>query len=483
MSVPREEPREAGTTEAATASSVGAGSGLSLGATLFLTLAGAVGAGLGALLFALIERGAETPLRDIHERFPWLPPLVIPGALLLVLWLRDRYFRGTDGTGIPQAIAALRLGPGKERDTLLSLRVAGGKILLTAIGLVSFLSIGREGPSVQLGACCMHAIARLRAVPAHLANRGLVLAGGAAGIAAAFNAPVAGIVFSFEEIGRSFDKRTMPVIVRTVVIACVVCAVGLGNDYFYGDLDTGRSPLLLEGWRPWIAVLLVGAAGGLLGGGFSRLLLICMPTVSRWIRRRKVLAALGIGLAIAAIGLVSDGQSYGSGFGQARALLVEGSPAYAETLDSETRAEWSEIRGEVGPLYPLFRAAATFLVLLTAIPGGLFDPSFSVGAGLGAAAFPLLSWTGIGLQAVLLLFIASYFSGVVQSPMTSFVILLEMTGVLLFSLPLAAAAIVAYAASRLVCPTPLYEALAENFLRRSGTNEPGSGGPETGKGC
>jgi len=436
------------------------------GNLLFLTIAGAIGAGIGALVFGLIERAADTPLRVIHENVPWVPPLVIPAMLFLILWLRDRYFVGTDGTGIPQTIAALRLGAGKERDRLLSLRVAGGKILLTAMGLVSFLSIGREGPSVQLGACCMHSLSRLRGMPRHIVDRGLILAGGAAGIAAAFNAPIAGIVFAFEEIGRSFDKRNLAVIVRTVVLACVVCVIGMGNGYFYGDLDAGRSPLLIEGWKPWIAVLLIGVVGGGLGGSFSRLLLLVMPHVSRWIKRRKLLTALAIGGLIAAIGILSDGQSYGSGYAQARALLTEGSPAYFETLPVDVQEELLHLREGITPLYPAFRASASFLVLTTAIPGGLFDPSFSVGAGLGATTYPWLAWTGADLQAVLLLFIAAYFSGVVQSPMTSFIILLEMTGVLLFSLPLAAAALIGYAVSRLICKNALYEALAENFISR-----------------
>jgi len=433
---------------------------------LFLTIIGAVGAGLGALVFALIEKTADTPLRIIHEYYPWIPPLVIPSMLLLILWLRDRYFQGTDGTGIPQTIAALRLGPGEERDRLLSLRVAAGKVLLTAMGLVSFLSIGREGPSVQLGACFMHTLSRIRGVPRHLVDRGLILAGGAAGIAAAFNAPIAGIVFALEEIGRSFDKRNMTVIVRTVVIATVLCVIGMGNSYFYGNLDEAQSPLLFEGWRPWMAVLIIGGIGGFLGGGFSRLLLLFMPRVSQLIRSHKVITALSIGAVIAVIGLVSDGQTYGSGYAQARALLTEGSPAYFETLTAETQEELLEIREDLTPLYPLYRAMASFLVLLTAIPGGLFDPSFSIGAGLGSVTYPLLAWTGIDAQGVLLLFIAAYFAGVVQSPMTAFIILLEMTGVLLFSLPLAAAAITAYAASRIICKVALYEALAQNFIHR-----------------
>ncbi len=433
---------------------------------LFLTVAGAIGAGIGALVFGLVERAADTPLRVIHQTYPWLPPLVIPSMLFLILWLRDRFFVGTDGTGIPQTIAALQIGPGEQRDRLLSMRVAGGKILLTALGLVSFLSIGREGPSVQLGACCMHSLSRLRGVPRHLVDRGLILAGGAAGIAAAFNAPIAGIVFAMEEIGRSFDKRNLAVIVRTVILACVICAIGMGDGYFYGELDKGRSPMLIEGWKPWIAVLLIGIAGGFLGGGFSRLLLIVMPFVSRLIRRNRLGAAIGIGGLIAAIGILSDGQSYGSGYAQAKVLLAEGSPAYFDSLPSDLQEELLTIREGITPLYPAFRASASFLVLTTAIPGGLFDPSFSVGAGLGSTAYPWLAWTGADLQAVLLLFIAAYFAGVVQSPMTSFIILLEMTGVLLFSLPLAAAALTGYAVSKWICPRALYEALAENFIHR-----------------
>jgi len=433
---------------------------------LFLTIAGAIGAGVGAMVFGLIERSADTPLRFIHENYPWVPPLVIPAMLFLILWLRDRFFVGTDGTGIPQTIAALRLGPGKERDQLLSMRVAGGKILLTALGLVSFLSIGREGPSVQLGACIMHSLSRLRGVPSYLVDRGLILAGGAAGIAAAFNAPIAGIVFAFEEIGRSFDKRNLAVIVRTVILACVVCAIGMGNGYFYGELDEGRSPMLFVGWKPWIAVILIGAVGGLLGGVFSRLLLFTMPHVSRLIKKRKLIAAILIGGLIAVIGVVSDGQSYGSGYAQAKVLLAEGSPVFFETLPEDVQTDLRELREGITPLYPAFRASASFLVLTTAIPGGLFDPSFSVGAGLGATTYPWLAWTGADLQAVILLFIAAYFSGVVQSPMTSFIILLEMTGVLLFSLPLAGAAVIGYAVSKLICKDALYEALAENFVAR-----------------
>jgi H+/Cl- antiporter ClcA len=126
---------------------------------------------------------------------------------------------------------------------------------------------------------------------------------------------------------------------------------------------------------------------------------------------------------------------------------------------------------KIGPSYPLQRAAASMLVLLTGIPGGLFDPSFSVGAGLGQATAGLFVWSGASLQGLILLWIVAYFSGVAQSPMTSFIIVIEITGAIAFTLPLGVAAILAYEVSRRVCPVALYEALAQNFLR-SGPEDP-----------
>ncbi len=440
---------------------------------LVAALIGAVFAGLGALYFALVEDRANELSAVVWTFSPWAFFVIMPLGLGLILYLRDNFFQGTDGTGIPQTIAALKLGPGRERDQLLSLRVAFGKLVLTTMGLFSFLSIGREGPSVQLGACFMHLVSRWAKFPAHLVNRGLILGGGAAGIAAAFNAPIAGIVFTCEEIGRSFEKENMGTLVRTVLVACLVTMVFLGNYFFYGQLDGGLLPREFLQPGPWIAVVLIGLAGGFLGGLFSSLLLWLMPMVSRQIRLRFWVIALVFGLLSAALAVGSGGLTLGSGYDAARALVVQGSPEYLATLPADEQAAIAALEPTIGPEYPFMRAAASLLVLLTGIPGGLFDPSFSVGAGLGKISAPWLAWTGVSFQAVVLLFIVAYFSGVVQSPMTSFIILVEMTGMVAFTLPLAAAAIIAYEASRRVCPVALYEALAENFLRREDSPSPG----------
>lgn len=422
--------------------------------------------GAGALFFVFADRGATSFSSWLWASAPWAVFVLMPLGLLVILWLRDRVFPWTDGTGIPQTIAALEKGPGELRDRLFSSRVAAGKVLLTTLGLFSLFSIGREGPSVQLGACFMHWAGRWARFPAHLAARGLIMAGGAAGIAAAFNTPIAGLVFAFEEIGRGFDKRNLGVIVRTVMLACVFCAVFLGNYYSFGPIDVGRIlPLEFLSPGPWVAVLLVGVAGGLLGGLFAKLLLLLVPHVSRLMRKNLAPVALVIGLACALLAWISNGATLGTGHDAARALVVQHSPEYLATLPADEAAALEAKRESVGPWYALQRALACLLVVLTGIPGGLFDPSFSVGAGLGQATADWFAWSGASPQGLVLLWIVAYFCGVVQSPVTSFIIVIEMTGAIAFTLPLGVAAILAYEVSRRVCPVSLYEKLASDFLR------------------
>ena len=443
---------------------------------ILASLVGAVMAGVGALFFIFADRGATSFSAWLWSSAPWAVFLLMPLGLLLILWLRDHVFPWTDGTGIPQTIAALEKGPGELRDRMFSPRVATGKAVLTALGLFSLFSIGREGPSVQLGACFMHWAGRWVRFPVQLAERGLIMAGGAAGIAAAFNAPVAGLVFAFEEIGRCFDKRNLGIIIRTVMVACLVCLVFLGNYYSFGQVDFGRSlPLEFLSPGPWVAVLIVGVVGGLLGGLFAKVLLLLVPKVTRLMRSHFVPVAVVIGLACAALAWFSNGATLGTGHDAARALVLQGSPEYLATLPTEEVAALEATRDNLGPWYALQRAAASMLVLLTGIPGGLFDPSFSVGAGLGQATAGWFAWSGASLQGLILLWIVAYFSGVVQSPMTSFIIVIEMTGAIAFTLPLGVASIVAYEVSRRVCPVALYEALAQNFLRSGPEDLPGRG--------
>jgi H+/Cl- antiporter ClcA len=275
-------------------------------------------------------------------------------------------------------------------------------------------------------------------------EKGLVLAGGAAGVAAAFNTPLAGVVFAIEEMSRSFEHRTSGTILTAVIVAGVTSLAFLGNYAYFGHTSAS-----LDLNRGWIAVLVCGVAGGLLGGLFSRILIASargLPgRLGGLARARPVLFAALCGLALAVIGIASGDTSYGTGYYEARQLL-EGTGHLPET-------------------YGLFKMLATIVSYVSGIPGGIFAPSLAVGAGFGANLAALMPYASP--SAIIVLGMVAYFAGVVQAPITAFVIVMEMTDNHTMVLPLMAASLLASATSRLVCSKPLYKALAEGFLKRA----------------
>ncbi len=402
-------------------------------------LVAALAAGGGALWFIYAERWSLEAAAWLKLRSPHWQALVVFVGMIVISRLRDLAFPGTEGTGIPQTIAALKLGDSPLRSRVLSARIMIGKVLLLTLGLFSGATIGREGPSVHVAACWLYGARRLATFPRHYVERGLILAGGAAGIGAAFNAPIAGFLFAFEEIGRSFEKENASLIMRTPIVACLLCLSVLGYYIFYGEVSTELMTV-----RAWLWVPAIGLGGGLLGGAFARAVVVTTPRIVRLGRRRPYAVAGSLGLALAVLGLVSEGLTYGSGDAEVRKMLLQGTAL---------------------PLYfPFAKAAASFVSLISSIPGGLFTPSLCVGAGLGQLVAPWID--EVPRNAIILLAMAAYFSGVVQSPLTAAVIVVEMTNARGLLLPLLASSILAYHASRILCPVGLYEALANAFLER-----------------
>ena len=409
---------------------------------------GAICVGTIAILFA---KGAEYANIYLHQMIafsPYLPLIMTPAGLALAVYVTQRVFPGAEGSGIPQVIAALQIQDEKLRSAVLSLKIAVGKIVVTLFGLLVGAAIGREGPTVQIGASVMHALGRFVRFSRQETERGLILAGGAAGVAAAFNTPLAGIVFAIEEMSRSFEERTSGTILTAVILAGITSLAVLG-DYPYFGYTSAVLPLDTA----WIAVLICGAGGGLAGGVFSRLIIASargLPwKLGAFKRSRPILFAAACGLVLAVLGLLSDSTTYGTGYHEARRVL-EGS-------------------GDVPALYGVLKLLATAVSYATGIPGGLFSPSLSVGAGFGVNISELMPYAPAG--AVVLLGMVGYFSGVVQAPITSFVIVIEMTNNHKLALPLMATALLAAATSRLICPWPVYKALSEGFLARTKSRE------------
>jgi H+/Cl- antiporter ClcA len=394
-----------------------------------------------AVEFAEAANWAAALFVHVTAGNPWLPFVIAPVGLSVSYLMTKHVFPGAQGSGIPQTIAALHMTDQAMVGRVLSLRIAVGKVLLTLLGLASGASIGREGPTVQVGAAIMHALGKLLRLPRPELQRALVLAGGAAGIGAAFNTPLAGIVFAIEELSHSFEARTSGTVFTAVIIAGAT-TLGLVGNYTY----FGKTSALLDNHAAVAAVILCSLIGGLLGGLFSRALIIAahgLPgAVGRLIIRFPVAFAALCGLLLAIIGYLSDGQTYGTGYEQARAM-VEG-------------------HSSLPPVYALLKWAATVVSYVSGIPGGIFAPSLSVGAAIGSVLAPLVPDAPVG--AMILLGMTAYFSGVVQAPITATVIVMEMTADQGLTIPLMATAFLSFAVSRFVCRRPLYSALARRFL-------------------
>jgi H+/Cl- antiporter ClcA len=400
-------------------------------------LLGGVAIGAAAVALTLLADQVQLAFQAAVARWRYAAFTITPLGFALSVYLTQRFFPNSQGSGIPQAIAARHLSDQAARGRLVSIRIAIGKILLTLLGLLCGASAGREGPTVQVGASLMFAAGRMspRRQP------GLILAGAAAGVAAAFNTPLAGIVFGIEEMGRSFETRTSGLIIGTV-IAAGLTSLALVGDYTY----FGTTSSVLANGRDWLAIPLCGVLGGLFGGIFSRIVIAVadgLPgRIGGAIKRHPIPFAFACGLAVAGCGLASGDTVYGTGYAQVKATLESGAPL------SES--------------FGLLKLAATALTAVSGIPGGIFSPSLAVGAGLGVDLAPLFPTAPLG--ALILLGMVSYFAGVVQAPITAFVIVTEMTDNHALTVPLMAASLIAYATSQLVCRDGIYHALAKNFL-------------------
>jgi H+/Cl- antiporter ClcA len=406
----------------------------------FVLWAAAVAVGVVAVAFARAADLAQLGLRRLLSFSPWWPWLLAPLGFCGIAWLTRRYFRGAEGSGIPQSIFALQPDSGEKGLLLLRPHIVVGRMILACVGLLCGGSIGREGPTVHVGAAISLAFGRWMPHGGTSAQRrALILAGGAAGVAAAFNTPLAGIVFAIEELSKSFEERASGATLTAVVLSGVVAIAIVGDYTYFGQPVVGTAA---QSVSP--GTFLVAIAGGLAGGLFSRLTLIGVSGLPGFVRRfhkaRPALFAGVCGLIVAAVGVASGGLTYGTGYAEARSIL-----------EGHASLPW---------FYAPARAVATLATSLSGIPAGLLAPSLSVGAGLGQVVGDLSGQVTAVPFAILGM--CGYLAGVTQAPLTSFVIVMEMTTQHAMVLPLMITAAVATTISKLLSP-PLYQTLADRY--------------------
>ncbi|WP_144037088.1 chloride channel protein [Sphingomonas sp. TZW2008] len=396
-------------------------------------ITGAIAIGIVAVLFAKASDAAGEAFARFARQWRWAPLVTTPLGFMALVWITRRWVPLARGSGIPQVMAA-RDAPIAATRGLIAVRTVAGKALLTMGAVLCGASVGREGPTVQLAAAVMnvsHRVMRVRL------RSSVVIAGGAAGVAAAFNTPLAGILFAIEELAAAYEQRMTLMVLSSIVIAGMV-AQSLAGDYVYFGAIGAHLPLA----SALIVVPVAGIGGGLSGGLFAKGMLALATgggRLTRWSKARPVLFAGLCGAIVAVLG-VTTGLTWGTGYGAARAMIT----------------------GADAPLwFGPAKFVATLATAVAGLPGGIFAPSLAVGAGVGnllRAVFP-----GESARAVVILGMVAYFTGVVRAPLTAVIILAETTASRGLMLPMFAAAFLADGASRAVCREKLYHGLSRTF--------------------
>jgi CIC family chloride channel protein len=412
-----------------------------------LTLLVGVVCGFVAVAFHLSIRAAESLLIDRAMHAPgstWMVWTVVSPTLGgLVAGVALTYLvPGARGSGIPQVKQAFANEAGRIR-----FRDALGKFIVGALQIGSGASLGREGPTAQICAGATSLLARATSLPPRNMRR-LMPVGVAAGIAAAFNAPIAAVTFTIEEIVGTLDQAVLSGVVVAAALAAVIERGILGVHpvievvQAYG-LDHASS-------LPLFAVL--GVAASLVSVAFTDGLL----NLRRWFRSQRAIPlwtqpavgglVTGV-LAVVVLRWLGTSGVTGGGY---------------ETLG---QALAGQLGARVLVVLCAAKLVATVFSYSSGGAGGIFAPSLFMGAMVGGAVghidVALLGHESHQVGAFALVGMGAVFAGVVRAPITSVLIIFEMTGGYGLVLPLMLANMTAYVIARQLRPVPIYEALLE----------------------
>lgn len=391
---------------------------------------------IGILQKLLIEPATHAPG---HWWMVWT--LVVPAAGALVCGLGLYYFvPSAAGSGIPQVKTAYTL-----RNGAISLKETVGKFVLCVLQLGSGASLGVEGPTVHICSGVASQLARMaRLSPRN--QRRLTSVGMAAGIAAAFNAPIAAITFTLEELIGTLDQTMLSGVIVAAALAAVVEHTILGaNPIFHvpHNYSLGASSSLV-----WYALL--GLLAALVSITFTDSLLFVrawfrrLQQVPKWLQPALGGLATG-GFAIAALWFFHQNGIAGDPYATLTLALTSSLPVTAMAV------------------LCVFKLAATVCSYSSGGAGGIFAPSLYMGGMLGGAVgfidVAVFHHPADSIGAFAVVGMGAVFAGVVRAPMTSILIIFEMTGGYGLVLPLMIANMSAFALARHWRPTPIYEAL------------------------
>jgi chloride channel protein, CIC family len=402
--------------------------------------------GLVAVGYSIMYRAAEHfSVHTFHEHPYWLI-LAAPLCFVLGWWLVNRFAPYASGSGIPQVMAAVDLHDARVDPSwitpLLGIRVAVVKMVSSLLCVVGGGAIGREGPTVQVSASLFYVLARyIRSFSPMVALESWMLAGSAAGLAAAFNTPLGGIVYAVEELASKHFSRVRTTVLSAVLVSGLVSQWLVGSYLYLGFPRVGR-----VGFAVIPAAFVVGVLGGALGALFGD----ATFRLNVWFRRRLTVRRIKAGLSLAVVCGVSivalrmiDSRALGPG-----------NRLVSDILAGSTVASFKLI---------FVRFTSTMMSYLSGCGGGIFAPSLAIGASLGSWVSSW--WVGTNATLLALLGMIAVLTGVTRATFTSFVLILEMTDRHSAIFPMMLSALVALGAARLFGTSSFYEQSKRALLR------------------
>lgn len=415
---------------------------------------GSVITGFFAVMYAKIFAWGENLLHFILDWHDWMIFIIAPIGFVLSWWLVKEFAPNAKGSGIPQVMAAVELANPKEHRkirSLLSIKIIVFKIISSVVLVIGGGAVGREGPTIQIAGSIFRKVNEyLPEWWPKISKKNMIMTGAAAGLAAAFNTPLGGIVFAVEELSKTHINYFKTALFTAVIIAGLTAQTLAGSYLYLGYPKTNDVSLMVM-----FPIILVGGIAGILASQLS----VTMLKISDWKKRKlktdrsNVLFLVVCALVIAFISFFISREVLGSGKEIMERVL----------FTPDKHEDW---------YVPILRMLGPALSFTSGGAGGIFAPALTAGASIGSVISGIIHLTPNETNVVILAGMVAFLTGITRAPFTSAIIVLEMTDrhSLIFHLMLAG--MVSSLFSILVSRHSLYDVLKMNFLAEIRKNEP-----------
>jgi len=401
--------------------------------------------GMIAVCYTILFGYAERLMHYVYRTNGWLAFIIAPVALILAWWVVRRFAPAARGSGIPQVMAAIEMSSHRNEEKvgrLLNGKVIVTKIVSSMLMVTSGAAVGREGPTIQIASSVFRLTNRY--IPTDwpkLSKQSFILTGAAAGLAAAFNTPLGGMVFAMEELARIHVRFFRTALFSAVIIAGLT-AQGLLGPYLY----LGYPKIAPISFTVFMGVVVTAILAGFAGSAMSQGILIALKkraTINTPLKNLVFLVLTGWFIVVVA--------QYFS-----PSILGSGKDLMQTVLFTDNKAvSWDTM---------LWRIAGPILSFITGGAGGVFAPSLAAGAGMGAWMSGLFEVAGANANILILCGMVGFLTGVTRTPFTSAILVLEMTDRHSVIFHLMLAAMLAYLASMMIGKHSFYDELKKGYL-------------------